>query len=196
MSAPQSPVDAVGINPYRIHVSQRYLDLTRQKLELTRLPREPRSAHGVMTADVGVTKSTLEPLVDHWLEDYNWREQETKFNDGLPQFRAAVGGTRLHYIHRTSSASNAIPLLFVHGWPDSFLTVAPMIDALCEPVSSPSKTQPGPPAFHVVAPTIPGFGFSDNVTEEGNNFHSTAEMFDGLMKRIGYMQYMVHGSGW
>lgn len=196
MSTLQSFDDAVGIHAYRIQVSQRYLDLTRRKLELTRLPRAPRYAHSALAADVGVSRWICEPLIDYWLEEYDWRGEEARLNDSLPQFKAAVAGTRLHYIHQMSSATNAIPLLFLHGWPDSFLTVAPMLDALSSSVLSPLEDQSRLPSFHVVAPTVPGFGFSDGVTEDRNNLQHTAELFDGLMKRLGYMQYMVHGSGW
>lgn len=84
-----------------MHVSQKYLDLTKQKLELTRFPREPRSR--TVTEDNwanGVVKADLEPLIDHWMGEYNWRNQEQHYNDTLPQFRAAINGVRLHFVHR------------------------------------------------------------------------------------------------
>jgi pimeloyl-ACP methyl ester carboxylesterase len=89
-------------------------------------------------------------------------------------------------------SANAIPLLFIHGWPDTFIAVANTIDALCNPPTGEEDS----PAFHVIVPSIPGFGFSDQVVEDGNNFVTTAEMFDALMKSLGYGQYMLHGSGW
>ncbi|KAK6433865.1 hypothetical protein LTR95_009955 [Oleoguttula sp. CCFEE 5521] len=198
-ATPQPTVDALtAITPYRIHVSQKYLDLTRQKLELVRLPREACSTSSVSTISSNVSKAQLEPLIDHWLEssDYDWRVQETLLNDSLPQFRTRVGGTRLHFVHKTSTSPIAIPLLFLHGWPDSFITVSAVIDSLCEPYAVSENEQLQPPAFHVVAPTIPGFGFSEAVKEEANNLWSTAETFDALMKRLGYMHYMVYGSDW
>lgn len=184
-----------NIHPYRMRVSQRYLDLTKQKLELTRLPREPLSSQQFL--NFGVAKPDLEPLIDHWLEDYDWRKEEALFNDTLPQYRGVINGARLHFVHRRSPSPNAIPLLFVHGFPESFISVSRVIDALCTPVVSP--TRPGDssvPAFHVVAPSIPGFGFSDPVSEEGNAIPTTAAIFDSLMKTLGYRQYIVHGSGW
>lgn len=185
---------ASGIHSYRMHVSQKYLDLTKKKLELTRLPREPQSAHHML--DFGVSKSDLEPLIDHWMEEYDWRKEEAALNDSLPQFRAVINGTRLHFVHRKSQSPTAIPLLFVHGFPESFLTVSPMIDALCAPISTPPRGDDGVPAFHVVAPSLPGFGFSDPLPEEGNAVPTTAAVLDALMKSLGYTQYMVHGSGW
>ncbi|EMC93954.1 hypothetical protein BAUCODRAFT_58055, partial [Baudoinia panamericana UAMH 10762] len=183
-----------ALQPYRMHVSQRYLDLTKQKLELARFPREPQ---GLQTASTqtGVSKTELEPLVDHWLERYNWREQETFYNDALPQFRAAVNGTRIHFVHRQTQAPNAIPLLFVHGLPESFIAIAPMIEALCDPISTPPRGTENAQAFHVVAPSIPGFGFSDAVLEDGNVMTATAAIFDALMKMLGYHRYIAHGSG-
>jgi len=193
--SPRSPLDANNVQPYRMHVSQRYLDLTRQKLELTRLPREPRSTQS-QQFDFGVSKTALEPLVDHWLEQYDWRTQETLYNDALPQLRAVVNGNRIHFVHRRSQSPNAMPLLFVHGFPESFIAVAPMIEALCDPMTTPPRGTENAQAFHVVAPSIPGFAFSDPVSEEGNAIPTTAAIFDGLMKSLGYQQYIAHGCGW
>ncbi|QIX01501.1 hypothetical protein AMS68_007018 [Peltaster fructicola] len=177
-----------------MHISQRYLDLTKQKLELTRLPREPRFLQGHV--EFGVSKSELEPLIDHWLERYDWKGEETAINDALPQFRLPVNGTRLHFVHKRSTLSRVTPLLFVHGWPDSFLSVSKVIDALCDPIMTPPHGDENAMSFHVVAPSSPGFGFSEALPEEGNNLQMTADMLDGLMKALGYKTYMVHGSGW
>nr|POE65694.1 putative epoxide hydrolase [Quercus suber] len=181
------------VHPYRIFVSQKYLDLTRRKLELTRLPRSPQGSFYDYSG--GVTKDELEPLIDHWAETYDWRAQEAHYNEVLPQFRTSLNGTRLHFVHKRSASPNAIALLFVHGWPESFLSVAPMIDALCDPASSKAAGEENMPAFHVVAPSVPGLGFSDAVSEESNNMQMTAAMMDALMRSLGYVQYIAHGSG-
>lgn len=131
-----------------------------------------------------------------WTEEYSWRAQEAFFNDTLPQFRAVIHGARLHFVHRRSPSPDAIPLLFVHGWPESFIAVSNMIDALCNPASNPPRGHNNVPSFHLVAPSIPGFGFSDQVSEEGNNMSTTAELFDALMKTLGYWRYIATGSGW
>ncbi|KAF2769198.1 alpha/beta-hydrolase [Teratosphaeria nubilosa] len=192
----RSPAGTVvgATHSYRMHVSQRYLDLTKRKLELARLPREPHNAHS--NPNLGITKSKLEPIIDHWLEDYDWRREEASFNENLPQFRAVINGTRLHFVHRRSNAPNAIPLLFVHGFPEGFITIGSVIEMLCAPVNTPPGGDESVPAFHVVCPSIPGFGFSDPLPEEGNAIPTTAAIFDALMKSLGYGQYMVHGSGW
>lgn len=93
-------------------------------------------------------------------------------------------------------STNAMPLLFIHGWPESFIAVSNMIDALCDPARTPPRGDESSPAFNVVAPSIPGFGFSDQVAEDGNNLFATAEIFDALMKSLGYDQYIVHGTAW
>ena len=189
-----SPPASNAVQPYRMHVSQKYLDLTRQKLELTRLPREPRNV--ARNFDDGVSKQYLESLLDHWQERYDWRKQESLYNDLLPQFRVPINGTRLHFVHQRSEYVTAIPLLFIHGWPESFIAVSKIINALCTPEIAPEHGREGSPAFHVVAPSIPGFAFSDPVPEVGNNMHATAEIFDALMKGLGYHQYLLHGTGW
>ncbi|KAF7189863.1 putative epoxide hydrolase [Pseudocercospora fuligena] len=196
-SSGRSPLAAANVVlPYRMHVSQRLLDLTRQKLDITRLPRDPETRQHQQRSQFGLAKAELEPLVDHWTDDYSWRAQEAYFNDTLPQFRVVIHGARLHFVHRQSHVADAIPLLFVHGWPESFIAVSNMIDALCNPVSTPPRGDDNVPAFHVVVPSIPGFGFSDQVSEEGNNISTTAELFDNLMKSLGYSRYITTGSGW
>lgn len=175
-------------------VSQKYLDLTKQKLQLTRLPRDPRNVQ--QNGEHGVSKSELEPLIDHWLETYNWRSQELFYNDTLPQFRVPINGTRLHFVHKKSSSINALPLLFVHGWPESFITASKIIDALCNPIATPPRGDVDVQSFNVVVPSIPGFGFSDPIPEAGNNMHATAEVFNTLMTGLGYHRYIAHGTGW
>lgn len=122
---------------FQHQVSQKYLDLTRQKLELVRLPQAPRNAS--KSLDIGVAKDDLEPVIDHWLESYSWRKQEDFYNDRLPQFRVPINGTRLHFVHKRSRTPSAVPLLFIHGVPESFLSVVKMIDLLVNPTSSPAQ---------------------------------------------------------
>ncbi|KAK5166611.1 uncharacterized protein LTR77_008154 [Saxophila tyrrhenica] len=191
-SRPTGGVD--GIQPYRMSVSQKYLDLTRQKLQLTRLPRDPRNAQS--PGEYGVSKNDLEPLIDHWLESYDWRAQESFYNDTLPQYRVPVNGTRLHFVHKKSQSPNALPLLFVHGFPESFVTAAKVVDALCDPIATPPRGDEDVQNFNVVVPSISGFGFSDPIAEAGNNMQATAEVFNTLMAGLGYHRYIAHGTGW
>ncbi|KAF1954072.1 alpha/beta-hydrolase [Byssothecium circinans] len=201
-----------AIMPYSMHVSSHYLGLTRRKLELTRLPRELDLGEQ-RRWELGTPKAVLEPLLDFWLETYDWRTQEAHFNTTLPQFRTAIAlpsslssdghldtgqsqSLRIHFVHRRSKHTNAIPLLFCHTWPSSFIEVEKIVDALTDPQSLPSFGGGAQQAFHVVAPSIPGFAFSDASPMEGLGLKETAEAFDGVMKRLGYEHYVAQGTGW
>ncbi|KAJ9660620.1 hypothetical protein H2201_006878 [Coniosporium apollinis] len=183
-------------------------------VKLTRLPRELQLPQH-RKWQYGTPKAALEPLVDFWLEHYDWRAQESHYNSSLPQWRTTVtpGGPdgdegahtplRVHFVHKASQHPNAIPLLFVHGWPGSFLEVSKVIDALTEPTTASAANpfrdaenhgETRVRAFHVVAPSIPGFGFSDASMDEGFGLKETAEIFDVLMKRLGYNKYVAHGA--
>ncbi|KAH3959750.1 hypothetical protein HBH98_103660 [Parastagonospora nodorum] len=198
--------EAEAITPYSMHVSLRYLELTKKKLELTRLPRE-LELPGHRTWEHGTPKAVLEPLLDFWLEGYDWRAAETQFNTSLPQFRTSVTilsatdksathSLRIHFVHKRSKHTNAIPLLVCHSWPSSFIEVQRIIDALTDPQSQPGCGEGAQQAFHVIAPSIPGFGFSDASSSLDFGLKETASMFDGLMKRLGYEYYVAHGVGW
>ncbi|KAI9686754.1 MAG: hypothetical protein M1822_002813 [Bathelium mastoideum] len=205
MTLPKVATEA--IETYQMHVSTRYLDLTKKKLELTRLPREldlPEERRW----EYGTPKKALEPIVDFWMEEYDWRVQETNFNNCLPQFRTAINldehslskeeqsKTRIHFAHKRSSAPRALPLLFCHGWPPSFTEVMKIIEPLSDPISTPPRGSQDALGFHVVAPSIPGFGFSDAVHSESFGLRKTAEIFDTLMKRLGYQEYVAYGGDW
>ncbi|GKT49193.1 putative epoxide hydrolase [Colletotrichum spaethianum] len=152
------------IKPYRIHVSRKYLDLTKQKLELTRLPHET----------------------------YDWREQEAAFNDQLPQFRTAVtvpgsdASVRLHLVHVRSPHAHAIPLLLTPPFPFSNLSLGHLIRPLTEP-EDPKEQQP----FHVVIPSLPGLGFSDALPSNTSVISATAEILNIVMSRLSYTYYLV-----
>lgn len=133
------------------------------------------------------------------LETYDWRAQESIFNTTLPQFRTLItlparGATddrkpiRTHFVHARSSASSAIPLLYIHSWPGSFIEIQRLIPHLV----APQDTQ----AFHVVCPSIPGFGFSDASEEPDFGAAGAAEVFGALMHRLGYESYVVCAGGW
>lgn len=194
---------AEAITPYSMHVSSKYLDLTRKKLELTRLPRELELPEHQRWAQ-GTPKTVLEPLLDYWLEHYDWRAQEAHFNSTLPQYRTTINlpsshaskssqSLRIHFVHKCSSHSNAIPLLFCHSRPSSFIEVSKIIDALTDPPSLPSSGNGAQQAFHVIAPSIPGFGFSDASSLENFGLTETAAVFNGVMERLGYKRYVAHG---
>ncbi|KAF2646735.1 alpha/beta-hydrolase [Massarina eburnea CBS 473.64] len=199
---------------YSMHVSSKYLDLTRKKLEVTRLPKEIELGEQ-RRWELGTPKAVLEPLLDFWLETYDWRTQEAHFNTTLPQYRTTINlpsssspsdglrkadtgqsePLRIHFVHKRSKHANAMPLLFCHTWPSSFIEVEKIVDGLTDPQSLPSFGVGAQQAFHVVAPSIPGFGFSDASTREDFGVNETADAFNSVMLRLGYESYVAHGTG-
>lgn len=182
--------------PYKIHISDKYLDLTRQKLKLTRLPRGLNENPKQYSPSSYDSKERLEILLDFWLEEYDWRAEETFYNEKLPQYRVLMQGSFLHFVHKRSHLPDAVPLLYVHGWPDSFIGVVHIINDLCHPSLEASAEQTSVPSFHVVAPSIPGFAFSNPIREDKNNMQGTATTLNSLMKKLGYDRYIAHGIGW
>ena len=147
------------------------------------------------------------------VDGFSWREQESAINDELAQFRTEVAydipsvthsshqesneeTLRVHFVHRRSVASDAIPLLYCHGWPGCFLEVSKIIGPLSSPIPTHLHAPDDSPAFHVVAPSIPGFGFSDPSTLGDFGVRHTALVFHELMKKLGYERYVIYGSGW
>ncbi|KAI9744170.1 MAG: hypothetical protein M1818_002322 [Claussenomyces sp. TS43310] len=206
---------ADDIRPYRVHVSSKYLELTTKKLELTRLPHElllPQSQEW----EQGTPKSEVEPLVDFCLvrqphadrrvvhhkrlEKYSWRDREEHLNTTIPQYRttitipAAPGPYRVHFIHVTSPRENAIPLLLLPAFPLTNFALEPLLTPLADP-----ETGTSTPTFHVVAPSIPGLGFSDAFTPASDAtaavLGDTAQIFNALMLRLGYEDYLCSGTG-
>ncbi|KAI0167112.1 alpha/beta-hydrolase [Hypoxylon sp. FL1284] len=180
---------AEEVKQYKIHVSSRYLDLTKQKLEVTRLPHElsdPKSQ------DWWEPKSQIEPLIDFWLEQYSWRTQEGLLNASLSQFRTGFSipssdaTVRIHFIHARSSHSNAIPLLLIPAFPFSNLSFGHLVKLFTEPDDAPNN-QP----FHLVIPSLPGLGFSDALPNNTPVISSTAEILNSLMSRLSYPHYVA-----
>lgn len=145
----------------------------------------------------------------HRLNVYDHRAQETFYNERLPQFRTNLAVFRkttksphkdtvlkVHFVHRHSSVEDAVPLLVCHDWGSSFIEVSKMIEGLCEPLSTPTPQRSSEQAFHVVCPSIPGFGFSDVSPDPDFGLDDTADVFDALMVKLGYSRYMLHGSAW
>ncbi|KAI5862787.1 alpha/beta-hydrolase [Durotheca rogersii] len=181
------------VKPYKIHVSSKYLDLTRQKLEVTRLPHEladPKSK------DWWEPKSQIEPLIDYWLEQYSWRTQEELLNTELPQFRtglsipSAKAAVRIHFIHVHSSHANAIPLLLIPPFPFSNLSLAHLIKLFITPEDDKNDQ-----SFHLVIPSLPGLGFSDALPNNTPVISATAELLNALMSRLSYPHYLATNTG-
>ncbi|KAL1671818.1 Alpha/Beta hydrolase protein [Schizophyllum commune] len=169
--------------PYKINVSDEKIGLLKAKLELTVLPDELADAGW----DYGTPLGDVARLVKHWKNGFDWKEQERAINDALPQFTRDIeveghGKLNIHYIHQRSEVKGAIPLLFVHGWPGSFLEVTKILPLL-------TRSDPSAPSFHVVAYSLPGFGFSEATKKKGFGVAKMAEVGHKLMLALGYDQY-------
>ncbi|KAL8676931.1 MAG: hypothetical protein Q9224_007238, partial [Gallowayella concinna] len=159
------------------------------KLSLTSLPDELEGAEW----DYGAPLADIQRLLQHWQEKYDWRHHEAQMNK-LPQYTTRISvkdfeDLDIHFVHQTSVVKNAIPLLFVHGWPGSFLEVTKILPLL-------SNVKDGEPAFHIVAPSLPNFGFSQGVKKKGFSVPQYAEVCHNLMLRLGYPQYVTQGGDW
>ena len=141
--------------------------------------------------DYGADTAYLRELVDYWQNEYDWREQERALNR-FEHYRATVDGTRIHFVHAKSRDPNAIPLLLLHGWPSSFVQMLDLIPLLTDPAA---HGLPSAPSFHVVAASLPGFGFSDVPPRPGVGFATSAELMATVMHdALGYERYGVRGS--
>ncbi|CAE7196296.1 unnamed protein product, partial [Rhizoctonia solani] len=182
------------IRPFSIAVPDEQLNELHKKLELTRLPDELDLPAG-HEWEWGIPLAVLKPVIDYWQTKYDWRAVEERINETLPQFTTYVksakhGEQEVHFVHKRSDNPNAIPLLFVHGWPGNFLEVSKMIEELVNP------KDPKHPSFHVVAPSLPGYVFSQRANTPGMNGIASAYLFDQLMIKLGYKYYAAQGGDW
>ena len=173
-----------AIVPFKIAVPDGVLKDLRERLARTRFPSEIENSGW----DYGTNLSYLRDLVTYWRTTFDWRVQERRLND-LPQFKTQIDGLDLHFIHKKSSRADAVPLVFVHGWPGSILEVTKIIGPLTEP-------PPGEIAFHVVAISLPGYGFSEKPKQAGVSNRRIAAMIAQLMARLGYQRYGAQGGDW
>ena len=180
--------DPEAIRPFRITVPDEVLTDLRERLERTRLP----DAGPGDLWQYGADRAYIEELAAYWRDGFDWRAQEQKLNE-LDHFQTAIDGLDLHFIHARSPNPNAIPLLLVHGWPGSFVEFLGVIGPLTDPSTHGGEASD---AFHLVIPSLPGFGFSERPTEPGYNPERMADVLASLMARLGYDRYGVQGGDW
>ncbi len=175
----------IEISPYSIDIPQSALDDLKERLGRTRWPDELPGAGW----DLGVPLDYLKDLTEYWATSYDWRIQEKALNE-FPQFTTVIDDQNVHFLHVRSSEPGALPLLITHGWPGSIAEFLDIIDPLVNPVA-----HGGDPAdaFHVIAPSIPGFGFSGPTTEPGWDTARVAQAWAELMRRLGYERYGAQG---
>ena len=175
----------MSIRSFRIAIPQKELKDLQDRIKRTRWPDEIPGQGWKRGMPLEYTRN----LAEYWRTKYDWREQEGKLNK-YPQFIAEVEGQPIHFLHVRSSKPNAMPLLLCHGYPSSFVEFVPMIDALVNPDGSgPGAKQ----AFHVVIPSLPGFGFSTPVLSTGWEINRMANALDQIMSQLGYESYGIHG---
>ncbi|KAL2061181.1 hypothetical protein VTL71DRAFT_7454 [Oculimacula yallundae] len=177
------------INPFKINVPDASLAKLKQKLELTRFPEGELEEAGWA---YGVPLQDIKDLTKFWIEKYDWRAAEAKLNC-IPQFTTEIkvegfDPLNIHFVHQKSDVKGAIPLLFLHGWPGNFLEVTKMLPYL--------RGEGGKQAFHVVAPSLPNYGFSGRVTKKEFGLGQYAEAANKLMLALGYDQYVTQGGDW
>ena len=160
----------------------------RRRITGTRFPeKEP-----VADPSQGVQLETIQKLARYWATDYDWRKVETKLQ-ALPQFITEIDGLDIHFIHVRSKHENALPLIVTHGWPGSIIEQMKIIDPLTNPTAHGGKASD---AFHLVIPSMPGYGYSGKPTTTGWDVPHIARAWVVLMKRLGYTRYVAQGGDW
>ncbi|KAI0189841.1 microsomal epoxide hydrolase [Xylaria flabelliformis] len=178
------------IKPFTINVPDDALEDLRERLRRARLPDELED----VGHDMGAPLKDVKRVATYWAEKYDWRKAEAELNK-LPHFTTTLQATgfeplNVHFVHVRSSRDDAVPLLFAHGWPGSFLEATKILKPLAEPDDA------SQPAFHVVAPSLPGYGFSEGSKKRGFSADQHGEVFHLLMMRLGYEEYATQGGDW
>ena len=176
------------IIPFRIDIPEADLDDLRRRLSQTRWP-EPET---VTDWSQGIPLDYTRDLCDYWLRDYDWRRCEASLN-GFAQFRTEVDGLGIHFLHVRSPHEDATPLIMTHGWPGSIVEFRKVIGPLTDPVAHGGSAAD---AFHLVCPSLPGYGFSAKPARPGWSTTRTADAWDQLMTRLGYGRYAAQGGDW
>jgi pimeloyl-ACP methyl ester carboxylesterase len=176
---------ATEIRPFQVDTPEEKLAELRRRIAATRLP----SGELVTDRSQGVQLATIKELARYWETDYDWRKAEAKLN-ALPQFTTQIDGVDIHFIHVKSAHENALPLIMTHGWPGSVIELLETVGPLTDPTAHGGTAED---AFHLVLPSIPGYGFSSEPTEIGWDPGRTAQAWAELMHRLGYSRYVAQG---
>ncbi|HVI91489.1 MAG TPA: alpha/beta fold hydrolase [Dongiaceae bacterium] len=176
------------IRPFHVNFPQAAIDDMRRRISETRWPEKET----VTDESQGVPLATMRELADYWASGYNWRKAEAKLN-AYPQFITEIDGLDIHFIHVRSRHENALPLVINHGWPGSVLEQIKLIGPLTDPTAHGGKAED---AFHVVIPSMPGYGFSGKPTSTGWGPERMARAWTTLMQRLGYSRYVAQGGDW
>jgi pimeloyl-ACP methyl ester carboxylesterase len=174
-----------AVRPFRVDLPEEYLDDLRRRIAATRWP----SKELVEDRSQGVQLATMQELARYWTTDYDWRKAEEKLN-ALPNFITEIDGVDIHFIHVRSQHEDAMPLIMTHGWPGSVIEMLETVGPLTDPTAHGGTPED---AFHLVLPSIPGYGFSGEPTELGWESGPIARAWAELMVRLGYTRYVAQG---
>jgi len=177
-----------AIERFEIRVEESILDDLRERLARTRFPDQIAGTGW----ECGIPIDYLRELVDYWSDEYDWRAQEAELNR-FPQFRTSIDGQSIHFIHARSARADALPLLLMHGWPGSIVEFLDVIPRLTDPESHGGRAGD---AFHVIAPSLPGYGFSQPTRDSGWDVRRIARAYAELMRRLGCDRYAAQGGDW
>jgi pimeloyl-ACP methyl ester carboxylesterase len=184
----QTTMTHPDVRPFRVSVPEEDLVELRRRIATTRWP-DPET---VGDRSQGVQLAKLQELVRYWTDGYDWRKAEAKLN-ALPQFVTKIDGLDIHFLHVRSQHPDALPLVMTHGWPGSVFELLKTIDPLTNPTAHGGSAED---AFHLVLPSMPGYGFSERPQGTGWGPARTARAWDQLMRRLGYQQYVSQGGDW
>jgi pimeloyl-ACP methyl ester carboxylesterase len=181
----RTTTEAPSIRPFNVNVPDEELAGLRARIAATRWPAKEL----VPDRSQGVQLATLQELARYWASEYDWRKCEARLN-ALPQFTTEIDGVNIHFIHVKSGHENALPLIMTHGWPGSVIELLDTIGPLTDPTAHGGNPED---AFHLVLPSLPGYGFSGEPTELGWESGRTARAWAELMHRLGYTRYVAQG---
>src|SRR5215211_4032123 len=173
------------IRPFRVDIPDEALEDLRRRIAAVRWP----SRELVADRSQSVQLATVQALARYWTSEYDWRKCEARLN-ALSQFTTEIDGVEIHFIHVKSRHENALPLIMTHGWPGSVIELLETVGPLTDPTAHGGTPED---AFHLVLPSLPGYGFSGEPTELGWNVGRVAPAWAELMRRLGYTRYVAQG---
>src|SRR5216684_4300654 len=184
----EQTADKNAIRPFHVNVPEAELADLRQRLAQTRLPDKET----VTDYSQGVPLKTVQQVLSYWQSNYDWRKVEARIN-AVPNFITEIDGLDIHFIHARSRHENALPLIVTHGWPGSVIEQLKIVEPLTNPTAYGASASD---AFHLVIPSMPGYGFSGKPTTTGWGPERIARAWVVLMKRLGYTQFAAQGGDW
>ncbi|HYS26250.1 MAG TPA: alpha/beta fold hydrolase [Vicinamibacterales bacterium] len=184
----EQATDTTAIRPFQVNVPEAELTELRRRINATRWP----DRETVTDASQGVQLATTQAVARYWATEYDWRKCQARLN-ALPQFITAIDGLDIHFIHVRSKHDNALPLIVTHGWPGSVVEQLKIVAPLTNPTAHGASASD---AFHLVIPSIPGYGYSGKPTTKGWDPAHIARAWVALMKRLGYTKFVAQGGDW